>query len=264
MVFEARLPKVSTLKKIVDAIKDLVKEANIECNLQGLSLQAMDGSHVALVSLMLRKEGFEDFTNHRNLTLGINLKNLDTFLKCAGKDDSVTLRAEDKADVLEITFESPSGDKCSTFTLKLMDIDQENLGIPETPYETTIRLGAGEFQRICRDLGQLGDTITISTARDEVTFSASGDIGGGTMTLRPNSNVERDEDLVEIEQSSPITLSFGVRYLRDFTKATSLSPLVILKMSPDSPLVVEYVIENLGRISFYVAPKIESEEGEME
>ena len=31
-----------------------------------------------------------------------------------------------------------------------MDIDSEQLGIPDTEYAATVKLPAGEFQRICR------------------------------------------------------------------------------------------------------------------
>jgi proliferating cell nuclear antigen len=43
----------------VDAIKDLVTDVNLEVNDKGISLQAMDSSHVALVSLRLQHDGFE-------------------------------------------------------------------------------------------------------------------------------------------------------------------------------------------------------------
>ena len=50
-MFEATLREASTLKRIVEAIKDLVTDVNIDATPQGISLQAMDSSHVALVSL---------------------------------------------------------------------------------------------------------------------------------------------------------------------------------------------------------------------
>ena len=43
-----------------------------------------------------------------------------------------------------------------------MDIDSEHLGIPETDYEVTIRMPSVEFQRICRDLATIGDTVSIN------------------------------------------------------------------------------------------------------
>ena len=60
-MFEAKLSDGMKLKKIIDAIKDLVSDVNIDTTATGISLQAMDSSHVALVSLMLNQEGFEIF-----------------------------------------------------------------------------------------------------------------------------------------------------------------------------------------------------------
>jgi hypothetical protein len=49
-------------------------------------------------------------------------------------------------------------DKISDFELKLMDIDSEHLGIPDTEYGATINMPSGEFLRIVRDLSTIGDT----------------------------------------------------------------------------------------------------------
>ena len=52
------------------------------------------------------------------------------------------------------------------------------------------------------------------------------------------------------------------RYLNFFTKATPLSPHVILSLSPEVPLVVEYDIEDVGHVKYFLAPKIEDDEDE--
>jgi proliferating cell nuclear antigen PCNA len=49
-------------------------------------------------------------------------------------------------------------DRISDFELKLMDIDSEHLGIPDTEYAAVVRMPATEFARICRDLSNIGDT----------------------------------------------------------------------------------------------------------
>jgi proliferating cell nuclear antigen len=46
----------------------------------------------------------------------------------------------------------------SEFDLKLMDIDGEHLGIPETDYDVAVNMPSAEFQRICRDLSVLGES----------------------------------------------------------------------------------------------------------
>ena len=49
-------------------------------------------------------------------------------------------------------------DRISDFELKLMDIDSEHLGIPDTEYAAVVRMPATEFSRICKDLSNIGDT----------------------------------------------------------------------------------------------------------
>ena len=77
-MFEARLVQGSLLKKVLDAVKDLLNEATWDASSTGLSLQAMDSSHVSLVSLQLRSEGFDTFRCDRNITMGIKLARLVT------------------------------------------------------------------------------------------------------------------------------------------------------------------------------------------
>ena len=50
----------------------------------------------------------------------------------------------------------------------------------DTEYSTVVKLPSAEFQRICRDLSQIGDSVVISCTKEGVKFSASGDLGTGT------------------------------------------------------------------------------------
>jgi len=43
---------------LIESIKDLVKNVNIDATSTGLSMQAMDSSHVALVYLQYKENGF--------------------------------------------------------------------------------------------------------------------------------------------------------------------------------------------------------------
>jgi proliferating cell nuclear antigen len=131
----------------------------------------MDNSHVALVSMMLKSEAFSPFRCDRNIALGINLGSLTKVLRAAGSDDILTIKAEDAPDVVNLVFETKSAARISEYDIKLMDIDQEHLGIPETDYAATITLPAAEFQRICRDLGALSESGTSFDICDSVAGS---------------------------------------------------------------------------------------------
>lgn len=144
--------------QVVDAIKDLVQDCNFDCNDSGIALQAMDNSHVALVSMMLKAEGFSPYRCDRNIALGVNLSSLTKVLRAAQNEDILTLKAEDAPDVLNLVFECSENDRISEYDLKLMDIDQEHLGIPETEYAATISMPAAEFRRICTDLAAMSES----------------------------------------------------------------------------------------------------------
>eukprot|EP00956_Cyclotella_meneghiniana_P020307 scaffold35605_cov41-Cyclotella_meneghiniana.AAC.2 len=190
-MFEARLTQGKILKQIIEAIKDLVQEANIDCTDDEISIQAMDSSHVSLVSVSLRNGGFDHFRCDRPISLGFNAVNMGKILKCAGNEDVMTLKAED---------------------------DGESL--------------------------------------------AMGEVGMGNVLVRQNTTAEKEAEKVMIEMDEPVELTFALRYLNFFTKATSLGPTVILSMSPEVPVVVEYPIGETGFIKYYLAPKIDEEEDE--
>lgn len=264
-MFEARIEQGGVLKKIMESIKDLVNEANFDCSSTGISLQAMDSSHVSLVALHLRADGFRHYRCDRNMSLGINLGSMSKILKCSGNDDTITLKSEDNGSEVLFMFENSQQTRVSHFSLKLMDIDSEHLGIPDTEYQCVVKMQAAEFQRICREISIIGDTVKISASKEAVKFGVSGDLGTGSIVCRSNSAVDDDDDAVVIKVEEEVNLTFALRYLNFFAKATPLSGSVTLKMSPDVPLVVEYKIQaeeeaEMGHIRFYLAPKIEEDE----
>ncbi|XP_067620475.1 proliferating cell nuclear antigen [Eurosta solidaginis] len=259
-MFEARLNNATILKKILDAIKDLLNEGTFDCSDSGIQLQAMDNSHVSLVSLTLRSDGFDKFRCDRNLSMGMNLGSMAKILKCANNDDTVTIKAQDNADTVTFMFESQNQEKVSDYEMKLMNLDQEHLGIPETDYSCVVRMPAMEFARICRDLAQFSESVVICCTKEGVKFSASGDVGSANVKLAQTSTVDKEEEAIVIEMQEPVVLTFACRYLNAFTKATPLSSQVQLSMSADVPLVVEYRIAELGHIRYYLAPKIEDDE----
>eukprot|EP00270_Netrium_digitus_P013454 TRINITY_DN4476_c0_g1_i1.p1 TRINITY_DN4476_c0_g1~~TRINITY_DN4476_c0_g1_i1.p1 ORF type:complete len:263 (+),score=44.80 TRINITY_DN4476_c0_g1_i1:438-1226(+) len=261
-MFEARLVQGSLLKKILDAMKDLVTDANFDCSPTGFSLQAMDSSHVALVALLLRSEGFEHYRCDRNFAMGMNLNNMAKMLKCAGNDDIITIKADDGGDTVTFMFESPNQDKISDFEMKLMDIDSEHLGIPETKHDAVVKMPATEFLRICRDLSTIGDTVVIGVTKEGIKFSTGGDIGSANIVCRQNTSVDKPEEQTVVEMQQPVSLTFALRYLNSFAKATPLSGSVTISMSKELPIVVEYKIADMGYLRFYLAPKIEEDEGE--
>ncbi|KAG8706861.1 proliferating cell nuclear antigen [Ceratobasidium sp. 395] len=197
-MLEARLEQAVTLKKLLDAIKELVTDANFECGDEGLKLQAMDNSHVALVSVQLEPEGFEKYRCDRPMPLGVNLGSLTKVLKCAKDDDRVTLKASDNADVLNLVYEARNSDRIAEYEMKLMEIEIDTLGIPDTDYDATVVMQSAEFARIVRDLSALGESVRIEVTKEGIRFSADGEAANGSVLLKATESArERYKDMDE-------------------------------------------------------------------
>jgi proliferating cell nuclear antigen len=251
------------LKRLVEAIKDLVTDVNIDATPTGLSLQAMDSSHVALVNLHLSMEGFEKYRADRNLTLGISITNLAKVMKLVNQNDSITLRCEDEPTYLTIICQNQSNsysyltlftlehDRTTQFNINLITLDSEHLGIPETEYTSEIQMNSAEFSKLCKELYALSETVEFEISASFVKFAVEGEIGSGSIKIHTSAG-----DCDETKAEDTVRLSFALRYLNLFNKAYSLSNQVKLSMAAETPLVVEYEIDNLGTLKYYLAPKI--------
>uniref|UniRef100_A0A673WPD9 DNA sliding clamp PCNA n=1 Tax=Salmo trutta TaxID=8032 RepID=A0A673WPD9_SALTR len=238
-MFEARLTQGLILMKVLDALKDLITEACCEdVNSSGISLQSMDSSR------FLRA--------HQLAKRWIRLVSLmSKILRCAGNEDIVTLRANDT-----LMKHGTNQEKVSDYEIKLMDLDVEQLRIPEQEYNCVVKMPSGEFSQICRDLSQIGDAVMITCAKGRVQFSASRELGTGNIKLSQTNIVDNeDESVREVKEQVWLIFTLNYRYLNFFSRATPLPNTVTLCMSE----VVEYRIADIGHIKYYLAPKIDED-----
>eukprot|EP00826_Nyctotherus_ovalis_P058356 TRINITY_DN8012_c0_g1_i11.p2 TRINITY_DN8012_c0_g1~~TRINITY_DN8012_c0_g1_i11.p2 ORF type:complete len:260 (-),score=96.08 TRINITY_DN8012_c0_g1_i11:114-893(-) len=257
-MFEATLQECSILRRLIESIKDLVNDVNLETSSDGIALQAMDSSHVALVSLTLHAAGFVNYRSDKSLTLGINIANFCKVMRLAASNDSITLKAKENENKMIIVFENAKQGKKTEFAMNLLTLDSEVLGIPDKEYQVKITTNASEFTKLCKELYQVAETVNIEAEDDNVIFTVEGDMGNGRVEMSDTLG-EKTEDKTCIEVKEPVKLSFALRYLIMFNKASTCAGVVSLMLSAETPLVAEYAIGKLGMLRYYLAPKISEE-----
>lgn len=68
--------------------------------------QAMDQSHVALVSLKLEDVGFLHYRCDRPRSLGLNMPSVVKVFKLCGGQDTVAIQSEDDGEMITFVFEN--------------------------------------------------------------------------------------------------------------------------------------------------------------
>ena len=257
-MFEARLVQGSLLKTALEtvSVKDLLNKATLDCTNEGIQIQAMDSSHVLLMTLNIRADGFDEFQCDRTISMGVNLTKMSKILRYGAIEDILTMKVDDPAETVTFTFESPNLRKVSEYEMKLTQLDEEHLGFPVMAWSAVIKMPSDEFQRIVRDLSQFGKLLVINCTQEGVKFSSTGNNGTGNIRLAQWVDGGEEEAVIIEMQEEAVTAVFAFQYLNMFTRASRLASQVSLYIFRDNPMSVEYNIGEIGHVRFYLAPAI--------
>ena len=251
-MFKVSFAKAFLFKKIIELTKDFMSEVNVVCGDSEISFNAMDSSSIALISVYLSHDEFEKILCDQHASIDVNLVLLNKILARVNVNDGLTLGVDEcKPDILSVHFKSTHGDRKSTYELKLLDINQEQLQIPEVEYPVIIRMPTNDFRIMCQDLMVTGDQVNISLDQNEnrVRFISTNDIGD-ICTVELTAN-----DKTDINAGSDIDMYFSLKYLSDFSKAYVLSEHVRIYLKEDMPILLEYEIRS-SYVRYYLAPKV--------
>ena len=261
-MFEACLQKSFLFKKIIESTRDLVTEVNLECLESGISFKAMDGSRIALISVFLNSEDFDEFVCVRAVSVGVNLSSLNKILTRANDNASMLVKIDqDSLDTINVEFKGLANGYNCNYDLKLLDLEQDQLSIPELDYATIITLPSTKFKKICQDLMVTGgDSAAITVKKNEkmARFTSLGDFGTCNIELEPQDPND-PEGPIMINAGDDINMSFSLKYLCMFTKATVLSERVNVYFRDRMPVLVEYKTGS-SYVRYYLAPKVEDDE----
>lgn len=263
----AKLASPEIFKQTIDAMKDLVKDANFDCNKSGIQVQTMDSSNVGMVHLIMNESAFEDFHCEEELTVGLNMESLHKVFRLCGPNDKVTItvyRMNEEGGKVDnkvyFTFESTAEDRLAKFAMKTSEIDLEPTAVPDPTDALKVTLPTGELRKAISELKEFGDSLTIQTNADGVTLGSGGDIGDGNVLLRARKGGKAEDSLtLEGNVETNFDMKFGMRYMNLFTRATALSKACTFQLAQGEPFRLKYFLEeeSHGYLEFLLAPKLD-------
>jgi len=83
------------LKEMIEAVSSIVDEGKLNLSSDGISIKAVDPANVAMVSLNLNSDAFEEF-NASEGELGVDLKRLGDIVDMAQKAEMVELELDEE------------------------------------------------------------------------------------------------------------------------------------------------------------------------
>jgi proliferating cell nuclear antigen len=248
MEFSAKTNTSEEWKAIISAISTLVEEATFEATVEGVSFRGMDPSHVALIDISWPNSAFEKYSCDGDIKFGVRIDEFSKLIKRAEKSDGVEINISDDS-MLHVSI-----GKNKKYKMRLIESSASDTPLPKISYDSKITLSSSRLDKILGDIDVVSDYLSIKTTQKNVEFSGKGDAGEATI------NLEKDmEDVEDISVSQESSGTYSLEYLDPIVKAVGgTADSIICEFSTEKPLRIEFKVTNIGRIHFYLAPRVES------
>ena len=248
MEFSAKTNTSEEWKAIISAISTLVEEATFEATVEGVSFRGMDPSHVALIDISWPNSAFEKYSCDGDIKFGVRIDEFSKLIKRAEKSDGIEINISDDS-MLHVSI-----GKNKKYKMRLIESSASDTPLPKISYDSKITLSSSRLDKILGDIDVVSDYLSIKTTQKNVEFSGKGDAGEATI------NLEKDmEDVEDISVSQESSGTYSLEYLDPIVKAVGgTADSIICEFSSEKPLRIEFKVTNIGRIHFYLAPRVES------
>lgn len=247
MVFSAKTSGSDEWKAILSAISTLVEEATFEATAEGISFRGMDPSHVALIDISWPNSAFEKYECDGDIKFGVRIDEFSKLIKRSDKTEGIEISLSDNMLLISIG-------KNKQYKMRLIESSATDTPLPKIPYDTRISLATGLFDKILGDVQVVSDYLTVMTNATKSEFSGKGDSGEVLISLQ-----KQQDELSEISVKEESTGTYSLEYLNPIVKAVgTASGSIVCEYSSAKPLRIEFKVANMGRIHFYLAPRVES------
>ena len=241
--------QASAFKSTFEVLKDILNDVNIYFRPDGMYVVTLDTARTSLVDMYLAADNFEEYHCEQDeIIAGINISNTFKLLKTITNNDVLQIEIKSK-EYMNIEIISETKRTNTKFQLKLLDINESRIEVPDVEMTTVTTLPSADFQRLCRDMSNIGTDIEIKRDGKEIRLKCEGDFAN-------------QETSIECPDESPVMSGlYSLKYLNIFTKATSMCASVqIIQETGNRFLILKYNVANLGELKFYLATKVSEDQ----
>ena len=237
--------QASAFKSTFEVLKDILNDVNIYFKPDGMYVVTLDTARTSLIDMYLSADNFEEYhCDQEEIIAGINISNIFKLLKTITNSDVLQIEINSK-EYMDIEITSETKKTSTKFQLKLLDINESRIEVPEIEMTTITTLPSTDFQRLCRDMSNIGTDIEITREGKKIDFKCEGDFAN------------QETSIECLDESQKITGMYSLKYLNIFTKATSMCASVqIIQETGNRFLILKYNVANLGELKFYLATKV--------
>jgi proliferating cell nuclear antigen len=248
--------KLEVFVAIFQLLKNWSSHISIHFETDRLYIQSMDKSHICLADIEIKQNWFSSYDTIKNCNIAVDSSQFAILMNYALKNDSIELKLEDEyePDKLYINFLNGKENKTSFnhfFELNLIDVEQDDLGIPSVDYDVEFTIDTKKFVEMLSELNTFGSDLTIKCNEQIIELNSSSD----STKLKINVPID-DLDEYSVSEEEELIVAFSLTHLYKMCASTKLSNKINVSLSSEYPMFLKYDLGDESKVTFYIAPKV--------
>ena len=258
MLFSCKTNEGHIVKILAELLQNNIKNGCFNIDENGIKFRMFDSNKRILIDICLKANCFSPYKYEHDeemITIFLNQSHFHKMLKSIKKKDSIALFIEkDRPKDLGITIIPKEKNRVTTSYITIQNIQQIGISLPKD-YQKPIVVPSNEYQKMCKDMANIGNSIVVSSKKYSIKFACN----GGKVYSREVTFGDVDEEDADTEE---VSQEFDTEQLTRIAKIAGLSNNMQIYQENNKALLFKSQIGNLGEIAIYVKSKKEIEDDE--
>ncbi len=255
--FHCKTTEGHIVKGLAELLQNNIKSGALVITPEGLQSKVTDTNRKILIDLELNGEAFSVFKTKPDaepMTIGLNNSHLYRMLKTSKKKDTISLFIEsDKQNELGIEVMPKEKTRVTVSYIKIQRIQSFDIDLP-SGYGRPIIISSSEFQKMIKDMSNIGSAIEVSSRNRQISFCTVADsVFSRNVTFGDEDTEDPSEDVQQV---------FDMDIFSRISKISSLSTHLSIYQHRDLPLMIKSAVGTLGRICIFIKSKAQIDQTE--
>ena len=221
------IKSIVPLKKAIDSVASFISEGNFHFSDSGIFFKAIDPSQVVFVNFEFPRKLFEKYSIEPTL-VGVDLVELSKIMNRSTPEDKLIMNVTDSE--LLLNFE---GELSRKFSLPLIDINEEEINIPETNFDFKVEINARILKETLKDASLFGSSVVFKLKGTTLLIESQGSTGNLQAALKPAK-------VSSAKGSAEATSKYSLNFLQNVVREADPEKKILLELKSDAPMKVSY------------------------
>ncbi len=239
MVLFSITAKAAGLKAIISTLKNSSEEAQFKINNDGVQFFSAPQGNPFMVIMLWEKNNLNELTLDAEQIIRFRTDDIDKIFKRFASEDYITISQKEEA---HISIKS----KERSWNIRVIASSMlPDFQVPHIEFDGSFSVDPTELKDTLADVAVFSDTARLVADNGTIHFESSDDSGNA------RSNLSITNEIIPKNTNT----GYNLDYLNDVISAVySISESVKISFSDKKPILLEFMIKDVGILRYYLAP----------